>query len=117
MVSRPEVRAGHRRAGGHLRRPGARDPLRVRHPRRRPRAGVRLAAALHTGECDLDGETISGTTVQIGALLSEAAAAGDVLVSNTVRDLVAGSGIEFVSRGQAILGARLGEWSLFEVAR
>jgi pimeloyl-ACP methyl ester carboxylesterase len=78
------------------------------------RAGVRLAAALHTGECDLDGETISGTTVQIGALLSEAAAAGDVLVSNTVRDLVAGSGIEFVSRGQAVLG-RLGEWSLFEV--
>jgi pimeloyl-ACP methyl ester carboxylesterase len=78
------------------------------------RAGVRLAAALHTGECDMDGETISGTTVQIGALLSEAAAAGDVLVSNTVRDLVAGSGIEFVSRGQAVLG-RLGEWSLFEV--
>ncbi len=53
------------------------------------RAGVRLAAALHTGECDIDGETISGTAVQIGALLSEAAAAGDVLVSNTVRDLVA----------------------------
>jgi pimeloyl-ACP methyl ester carboxylesterase len=79
------------------------------------RAGVRLAAALHTGECDIDGETISGTTVQIGALLSEAAAAGDVLVSNTVRDLVAGSGIEFTSRGQANLGARLGEWSLFEV--
>jgi hypothetical protein len=79
------------------------------------RAGVRLAAALHTGECDMDGETISGTTVQIGALLSEAAAAGDVLVSNTVRDLVAGSGIEFTSRGQANLGARLGEWSLFAV--
>jgi pimeloyl-ACP methyl ester carboxylesterase len=79
------------------------------------RAGVRLAAALHTGECDIDGETISGTTVQIGALLSEAAAAGDVLVSNTVRDLVAGSGIEFASRGQAFLGDRLGEWSLFEV--
>jgi pimeloyl-ACP methyl ester carboxylesterase len=79
------------------------------------RAGVRLAAALHTGECDIDGETISGTTVQIGALLSEAAAAGDVLVSNTVRDLVAGSGIEFAPRGQAFLGERLGEWSLFEV--
>ncbi|MEA2339118.1 MAG: eukaryotic-like serine/threonine-protein kinase, partial [Thermoanaerobaculia bacterium] len=79
------------------------------------RAGVRLAAALHTGECDIDGETISGTTVQIGALLSEAAAAGDVLVSNTVRDLVAGSGIAFASRGHANLGARLGEWSLFEV--
>jgi len=79
------------------------------------RAGVRLAAALHTGECDLDGETVSGTTVQIGALLSEAAAAGDVLVSNTVRDLVAGSGIEFTSRGQASLGQRLGEWAIFAV--
>jgi hypothetical protein len=78
-------------------------------------AGIRLAAALHTGECDIDGDTLSGTTVQIGALLSEAAAAGDVLVSNTVRDLVAGSGIEFASRGQAFLGPRLGEWSLFEV--
>jgi pimeloyl-ACP methyl ester carboxylesterase len=79
------------------------------------RAGIRLAAALHTGECDINGETISGTTVQIGALLSEAAAPGDVLVSNTVRDLVAGSGIEFASRGQAFLGDRLGEWSLFAV--
>lgn len=79
------------------------------------RAGVRLAAALHTGECDLDGSTISGTTVQIGALLSEAACAGDVLVSNTVRDLVAGSGIEFASRGHASLGPRLGEWPMFAV--
>jgi pimeloyl-ACP methyl ester carboxylesterase len=80
------------------------------------RSGIRLAAALHTGECEIDGETISGTTVEIGALLSEAAAPGDVLVSNTVRDLVAGSGIEFVLRGPASLGPRLGEWSLFEVS-
>jgi pimeloyl-ACP methyl ester carboxylesterase len=80
------------------------------------RSGIRLAAALHTGECDSDGETISGTTVEIGALLSEAAAPGDVLVSNTVRDLVAGSGIQFSLRGPASLGPRLGEWSLFEVS-
>jgi pimeloyl-ACP methyl ester carboxylesterase/DNA-binding winged helix-turn-helix (wHTH) protein len=79
------------------------------------RAGVRLAAALHTGECESDGEGVSGTTVEIGALLSEAAAAGDVLVSNTVRDLVAGSGLNFVPRGEASLG-RLGVWSLFAVA-
>ena len=76
------------------------------------RAGVRLAAALHTGECESDGESVSGTTVEIGALLSEAAASGDVLVSNTVRDLVAGSGLHFVARGEASLG-RLGVWSLF----
>jgi len=76
-----------------------------------PRSAPASASPPHStsGECDMDGETISGTTVQIGALLSEAAAAADVLVSNTVRDLVAGSGIQFVSRGQANLGARLGE--------
>jgi pimeloyl-ACP methyl ester carboxylesterase len=77
-------------------------------------AGVRLAAALHTGECETDGESASGTSVEIGALLSEAAATGDVIVSNTVRDLVAGSGLHFVPRGQASLG-RLGTWSLFAV--
>jgi len=77
------------------------------------RAGIRLAAALHTGECESDGEHVSGTTVEIGALLSEAAATGDVLVSNTVRDLVAGSGLRFLPRGEASLG-RLGVWSLFE---
>jgi len=76
------------------------------------RAGVRLAAALHTGECESDGESVSGTAVEIGALLTEAAAAGEVLVSNTVRDLVAGSGLDFVPRGEASLG-RLGVWSLF----
>lgn len=45
------------------------------------RAGVRLALALHTGECESDGESVSGTTVEIGALLTEAAATGDVLGS------------------------------------
>ena len=79
------------------------------------RAGVRLAAGLHTGECDTDGEAMTGTTVEIGALLAEAAAPGDVIVSNTVVDLVAGSGLLFTSRGQAFLGSRLGEWSLFSV--
>ncbi len=79
------------------------------------RAGVRLAAGLHTGECDTDGEAMTGPTVEIGALLAEAAAAGDVIVSNTVRDLVAGSGLEFTSRGQTFLGPRLGEWNVYSV--
>jgi pimeloyl-ACP methyl ester carboxylesterase/DNA-binding winged helix-turn-helix (wHTH) protein len=77
--------------------------------------GVPLAAALHTGECDVDGQNVSGTTVQIGALLSQAAVDGDVLVSNTVRDLVAGSGLQFAPRGQAVLGPRYGDWSVFSV--
>ena len=76
--------------------------------------GIRLAAGLHTGECEAAGERVEGTAVEIGALLAEAASAGEVLVSNTVRDLVAGSGLQFEPRGQASLG-QLGTWPLFAV--
>ncbi len=79
------------------------------------RLGIRLAAGLHTGECEAAGDRVSGTAVEIGALLAEAATPGDILVSNTVRDLVAGSGLQFEPRGSANLGSRLGEWPLFAV--
>jgi pimeloyl-ACP methyl ester carboxylesterase/DNA-binding winged helix-turn-helix (wHTH) protein len=79
------------------------------------RLGIRLAAGLHTGECILSGETPTGTAVEIGALLAEAAAPGEIIVSNTVRDLVSGSGLQFESRGQTALGERLGAWDLFAV--
>ncbi|HYK00542.1 MAG TPA: alpha/beta fold hydrolase [Thermoanaerobaculia bacterium] len=79
--------------------------------------GVRLAAGLHTGECELTASGIAGVSVEIGALLAEAAQVGEIVVSNTVRDLVAGSGLEFEARGQASLGARLGEWAVFTVKR
>lgn len=79
------------------------------------RLGIRLAAGLHTGECVVSGETLTGTAVEIGALLAEAATPGEIVVSNTVRDLVAGSGLQFQSRGQTALGARLGTWDLFSV--
>ena len=78
--------------------------------------GVRLAAGLHTGECELTSSGIAGASVEIGALLAEAAQVGEIVVSNTVRDLVAGSGIEFEPRGEAELG-RLGGWRLFTVRR
>jgi hypothetical protein len=78
------------------------------------RLGIRLAAGLHTGECEAVGDRVSGTAVEIGALLAEAASAGEVLVSNTVRDLVAGSGLQFEPRGQTSLG-QLGTWPLFMV--
>ena len=78
------------------------------------RAGIRLAAGLHTGECETDGEAVTGTTVEIGALLAEAATVGDVIVSNTVVDLVAGSGLRFTARGNASLG-RLGDWAVYSV--
>ncbi|HEX2059463.1 MAG TPA: alpha/beta fold hydrolase [Thermoanaerobaculia bacterium] len=76
--------------------------------------GLRLAAGLHTGECEASGDRVTGTAVEIGALLAEAAPPGDVLVSNTVRDLVAGSGLQFEPRGETSLG-QLGTWSLFVV--
>ena len=79
--------------------------------------GVRLAAGLHTGECERGPDGIAGVSVEIGALLAEAAAPGEIVVSNTVRDLVAGSGLDFEPRGRAALGDRLGEWGLFTVKR
>jgi hypothetical protein len=54
--------------------------------------------------------------VEIGAMLAEAAQVGEIVVSNTVRDLVAGSGLQFEPRGEASLG-RLGDWVLFTVRR
>ncbi|MDP9190397.1 MAG: alpha/beta fold hydrolase [Acidobacteriota bacterium] len=79
------------------------------------RAMVPVASGLHTGECDLIGETIQGLPLEIGAALSQRAQSGEVLVSSTVRDLVAGSGIGFTESGMAALGD-LGEWKLFRVA-
>lgn len=58
---------------------------------------------------------MSGPTVEIGALLAEAARPGDILVSNTVRDLVPGSGLRFEPRGETSLGV-LGKWLLFAVS-
>jgi class 3 adenylate cyclase len=78
--------------------------------------GVRLAAGLHTGECELTPSGIAGASVEIGAMLAEAAQVGEIVVSNTVRDLVAGSGLQFEARGEAELG-RLGDWKLFTVRR
>jgi pimeloyl-ACP methyl ester carboxylesterase len=76
---------------------------------------VPVASGLHTGECDLVGETIQGLPLEIGAAVSQRAQSGEVLVSSTVRDLVAGSGIGFSESGLAALGD-LGEWRLFRVA-
>jgi pimeloyl-ACP methyl ester carboxylesterase/DNA-binding winged helix-turn-helix (wHTH) protein len=75
---------------------------------------IPLAAGVHTGECDLHGESLSGPTVEIGALLAEAARSGEIVVSNSVVALVPGSGLEFESRGVAELGA-LGNWPLYLV--
>ena len=75
--------------------------------------GIEIRAGLHTGEIELSGEGISGIAVHIGARVIANAEPGEVLVSSTVKDLVAGSGIQFVDRGTRILKGVPGEWRLY----
>ena len=71
---------------------------------------------MHTGEIELRGENVSGIAVQIAALVSSRATAGQTLASQTVRDLVVGSGIEFEKQGAVRLEGVPGEWELLAVA-
>jgi class 3 adenylate cyclase len=77
--------------------------------------GLDMRAGLHTGECEVIGEKLGGIAVSIGARVAAQAGPGEVLVSQTVKDLVAGSGIEFADRGAAGLKGVPGEWRLFAV--
>jgi class 3 adenylate cyclase len=78
--------------------------------------GLQVRAGLHTGECETVGEKIGGIAVNIGARVAAQARPGEVLVSTTVKDLVAGSGIAFSDRGTIELKGVPGEWRLFAVA-
>jgi class 3 adenylate cyclase/pimeloyl-ACP methyl ester carboxylesterase len=77
--------------------------------------GVPIRAGLHTGEVERSDGSIRGLAVHIAARVMAAAARGGVVVSQTVRDLVVGSGIEFGERGEHELRGVPGRWSLFEV--
>ena len=77
--------------------------------------GVDLRIGLHTGECDIVGDKLRGIAVHIGARVASQAEGGEILVSQTVRDLVAGSGIEFRDRGSHELKGVPGEWRLYSV--
>jgi class 3 adenylate cyclase len=77
--------------------------------------GVEIRAGLHTGECEVMGDDIGGIAVNIGARVGSAAGPGEVLVSRTVTDLVAGSGIEFTDRGSHALKGVPGDWQLYAV--
>jgi class 3 adenylate cyclase len=70
---------------------------------------------LHTGECELLDGKIAGIAVHTGARVASEATPGEVLVSSTVRDLVAGSGIGFDDRGTHELKGVPGQWHLFAV--
>jgi class 3 adenylate cyclase len=76
---------------------------------------VELRVGLHTGECELIDDKIGGIAVNIGARVAAHAEPGEVLVSSTVKDLVAGSGISFDDRGLVELKGVPGEWRLFAV--
>ena len=77
--------------------------------------GIDLRAGLHTGEVELRGQDVAGMAVHIAARVSAMARAGEVLVSRTVTDLVAGSGIGFEDRGDCRLKGVPGTWRLFSV--
>jgi class 3 adenylate cyclase len=78
--------------------------------------GLQVRIGLHTGECEVLDAKVAGIAVAIGARVSARAAAGEVLVSQTVKDLVAGSGIGFEDRGEAELKGVPGQWRLYAVA-
>jgi class 3 adenylate cyclase len=80
-----------------------------------PGIGLQVRAGVHTGEIELIGPGVGGIAVHIGARVAALAGPSEVLVSGTVRDLVAGSGIEFESRGEASLKGVPGQWRLFSV--
>jgi class 3 adenylate cyclase len=77
--------------------------------------GLELRAGLHTGEIELTGYDIAGVAVHIAARVLALAGAGDVLVSSTVKDLVAGAGIDFTERGEHQLKGVPGTWNVYAV--
>jgi pimeloyl-ACP methyl ester carboxylesterase len=80
------------------------------------RLGLGLRAGLHTGECEAMNGDLGGVAVHIGARVAAKAQGGEVLVSSTVKDLVAGSEIDFQDRGEHELKGVPGRWRLFAVA-
>jgi len=81
------------------------------------RLGIKLQTGLHTGECDVMNGRVSGAAVEIASQVAIRSDAGEVLVSSTVKDLVAGAGIRFAERGARALEGGLGEWRIFAVER
>ena len=77
--------------------------------------GLAVRAGIHTGECEVADGKVAGVAVHVGARIATLAGPGEVLVSGTVKDLVAGSGLEFEDRGAHALKGVPGEWRLYAV--
>ena len=75
--------------------------------------GLELRAGVHIGECELHEGKLAGVALSVGARIASAARSGEVLVSSTVRDLVAGSGLQFEPRGERELKGTTGTWTLY----
>jgi pimeloyl-ACP methyl ester carboxylesterase len=75
--------------------------------------GLEVRTGLHTGECELAGDRLRGIAVHVGARVAATAAPGEVVVSSTVKDLVAGSGLVFEERGEVELKGVPGAWRLY----
>ncbi len=77
--------------------------------------GLQVHTGLPTGECELMGDDVGGIAVHIGARVASAAGPDEVAVSSTVKDLAAGSGLQFLDRGLHTIKGAPGEWRLFVV--
>ncbi len=75
--------------------------------------GLEVRAGLHTGEVEIQGDRLAGIAIHIASRVSNLAGPGEVLVSSTVKDLVAGSGICFADRGDHVLKGVPDKWRLF----
>lgn len=77
--------------------------------------GIEIRAGIHTGECERHGDKLAGIAVHIAARIAGLAGPGEVMVSSTVRDLVAGSGLTFEDRGEQSLRGIPGQWRIHAV--
>jgi class 3 adenylate cyclase len=75
--------------------------------------GVSVRIGMHTGECEIAGDKLRGVALSIGARVMATAEAGEILVSQTVRDLLAGSGVKFADRGLYELKGIPDKWRLY----
>ena len=79
------------------------------------RLGIEIRVGIHTGECELQGRTLTGMAVHVAARIQGVAGSGEILVSSTVKDIVVGSNTRFDDRGQHSLKGAPGEWRLFSL--
>ena len=86
-----------------------------RGPGRGRALGLVIRCGIHTGECVIQGNDVTGIAVHIGARVAARAKPGEILISGTVKDLIAGSRVECLDRGAHVLKGVAGRWRLFAV--